>query len=200
MAALKESQKQKRRAQIIEGAVKVFARKGFYHATVKDVAREAGVADGTIYLYFKNKDDLLISLFECKMEDILSHFRTRLAELSDPLDKLRVFIEVYFELIENDIELSDVFQVELRQSSKFLKDYHNEKFQEYLEIIEGIITAGKEIGFFRADLDANITKILVFGAIDEVARQWILSNGKYSLQQAGQSVAYTLIHGLLSTS
>ncbi len=200
MAALKESQKQKRRAQIIEGAVKVFARKGFYHATVKDVAREAGVADGTIYLYFKNKDDLLISLFECKMEDILSHFRTCLSALSDPLEKLRAFIEAYFELIEKDIELSDVFQVELRQSSKFLKDYHNEKFMQYLEIIADIISAGKDIGFFRADLDINITKILVFGAIDEVARQWILSNGKYSLKQAGQSAAYTLIHGLLSTS
>ncbi len=200
MAVLKESQKQKRRAQIIEGAVKVFARKGFYHATVKDVAREAGVADGTIYLYFKNKDDLLISLFESKMEDILSHFRMRLAVLEDPLDKLREFIQVYFELIENDIELSDVFQVELRQSSKFLKDYHNEKFMEYMELIADIISAGKNIGFFRADLDVNITKILVFGAIDEVARQWILSNGKYSLKQAGQSTAYTLIHGLLSTS
>ena len=200
MVALKESQKQKRRAQIIEGAIKIFARKGFYHATVKDVAREAGVADGTIYLYFKNKDDLLISLFESKMEDILSRFRSRLANFDDPLERLREFIRVYFELIEEDIELSDVFQVELRQSSKFLKDYHNEKFMEYMDIIASIIEEGKSIGFFRKSLDTNLTKLLVFGAIDEVARQWILSNGKYSLKEAGKATAYTLIHGLLATS
>lgn len=200
MAILQESEKQRRREIIIEAAVKVFARKGFYNAKVKDVAREAGVADGTIYLYFKNKDDLLISLFESKMEIILTRFKNALKKVSDPLEKLTTFIKVYFDLIKEDNELSEVFQVELRQSTKFLKDYHNQKFADYLNIISSILDAGKRDSFFRHDLNTKITTLIIFGAIDEVARQWILGAGsKYSLKEAAEQTCNNLVSGLLVT-
>lgn len=199
MASNRQKKKQLKREKIIEAAVKIFAQKGFYTANVKDVAREAGVADGTIYLYFKNKDDLLISLFEHKMQEILLRFEKVIKDISDPLEQLKVFIKEYFELIEEDIDLSDVFQVELRQSSKFLKDYHNQHFANYLNIIAGILDKGKEIGFFRPEMDTNIGKIFIFGAIDEVARQWILgADTKYSLKEATEQTSDNLIKGLLA--
>ncbi len=199
MASKREQAKQQKKERIIEAAVKVFAQKGFYTANVKDVAKAAGVADGTIYLYFKNKDDLLISLFEHKMHEILIRFEKVLKKINDPLEQLKVFIKEYFDLIQEDTDLSDVFQVELRQSSKFLKDYHNQQFANYLNIIADIIDRGKRIGFFRPEMDTNIGKIFIFGAIDEVARQWILgADTKYTLAEATEQATDTLVKGLLA--
>ncbi len=198
MARQDEQVRQQKKNKIIEAAVEVFAEKGFFNANVRDVARKAGVADGTIYVYFKGKDDLLISLFEQKMETILVDFREKLKAITDPLERLQEFIRTYFQLIKNDMHLAEVFQVELRQSSKFLKDYHNQKFLDFLNIIASILEAGISIGFFRQDINIDVAKIMIFGAIDEVARQWILgADEKYSLQEAGEQISNTLIHGFI---
>jgi len=198
MGNSRAEQKQQKTARIIEAAVKVFAKKGFYQAKVTDVAKAAGVADGTIYLYFKNKDDLLIRLFEEKMEGFLQRFRSQLSKLDDPIIKLRTLVDVYFDLIEEDQELADVFQVELRQSTKFLKDYHNQKFLDFLSMISSIIEEGIKNGFFRPDLNIDVVKIMIFGALDEVARQWILgADEKYSLDDAKKDIQQTLIYGLI---
>ncbi len=196
---IKERRKKKKDA-IIEAAVRVFADKGFYYAKVRDVAQEAGVADGTIYLYFKNKDDILISLFESKMDLILTRFREAISRSDDPIEKLNLFFKLYFNLIKEDEKLAEVFQVELRQSGKFLKDYKNQKFSDYLNLIAEIIQEGIDSAFFRPDINVQIMKLVIFGAIDEVARQWILgAESKYSLEEATKEVSRTLISGLLST-
>jgi TetR/AcrR family fatty acid metabolism transcriptional regulator len=182
---------------IINAAIKVFARKGFYNAKVADVAKQAGVADGTIYLYFKNKDDLLISLFETKMEQILERFNKILSKKSSPPAKLAEFIHLHFQLIEEDQDLAEVFQVELRQSSKFLKDYHNQKFIDFLGILGQIIRLGKESGHFRSDIKVNTMKIAIFGALDELAREWILGHDyKNELKGYASELARTFIDGL----
>jgi len=189
--------KDNKKTQIIEAAIKVFAHKGFYTAKVADVAREAGVADGTIYLYFKNKDDLLISLFETKMEEILNRFNTIVVQPITPAEKLDRFIHLHFELIDADHNLAEVFQVELRQSSKFLKDYHNERFIEFLNIIGQILTEGKVAGDFRSDINTTTFKIAIFGALDELARQWILSDHpQHQLKEYASELAKTFIKGL----
>ncbi len=197
--SLRQIKKEKKRLLIIESAVKVFARKGFYNASVSEIAREAGIADGGMYTYFGGKDDLLISLFEYKMEDILNRFNSHLKDITDPLERLKEFIKVYFQLIEDDKNLAEVFQVELRQSSKFLKDYHNQKFIDYLNLIAGILQDGINIGFFNPNINIDITKIMIFGALDETARQWILgAENIYSLKEASEQAAQNLVFGLLA--
>jgi TetR/AcrR family fatty acid metabolism transcriptional regulator len=182
---------------IINAAIKVFAKKGFYTANVSDVAKLAGVADGTIYLYFKNKDDLLISLFETKMEEVLQQFSNYLNAESTPEKKLRRFIHLYFQMIEEDPELAEVFQVELRQSSKFLKDYHNQKFIDFLNLIGNIIYEGQKTGQFRPDINIHNMKIIIFGALDELARQWILTgNTRHDLRKTAIETSKTFIKGL----
>jgi len=189
--------KPEKRAAILKAAVKVFARSGFYTSKVSDVAQEAGVADGTIYVYFKNKDDLLISLFEDKMVDILQNFRDALSGIVHAYKKLERFLYIYFEMIRQDPLLAEVFQVELRQSDKFLKDYHNQNFLDYLNIIGDILHQGVEDGIFRSDLNVGVMKIMIFGAIDEVARQWILgADAKYSLEEAAEQVSKTILNGI----
>jgi TetR/AcrR family fatty acid metabolism transcriptional regulator len=186
-----------RRNQIINAAIKVFAEKGFYNAKVADVARAAGVADGTIYLYFKNKDDLLISLFETKMEQILERFRSTLQTILTAREKLRRFIRLHFMLLEEDQNLAEVFQVELRQSSKFLKDYHNQKFIDFLNLIGQIINEGQRNGEFRNDIRINTTKLAIFGAVDEIARQWILTpEPKSQLQDIAAELTKIFLSGL----
>ena len=187
----------KKKEIIINAAIKVFAGKGFFNSKVADVAKEAGVADGTIYLYFKNKDDLLISLFETKMEEILIRFNRILQQDITPPEKLEQFIQLHFQLIQEDQDLAEVFQVELRQSSKFLKDYHNQKFIDFLGIIAQIIREGREGGYFRPDIKINTMKIAIFGALDELAREWILGQDhKHELKGYASELAKTFIKGL----
>jgi TetR/AcrR family fatty acid metabolism transcriptional regulator len=171
--------KNNKKELIINAAIRIFAQKGFYTANVADVAKEAGVADGTIYLYFKSKDDLLISLFETKMEEILQRFSSLLKSEQRADDKLRQFIQLYFKMIQEDRNLAEVFQVELRQSSKFLKDYHNQKFIDFLNLIGDIIHLGQKEGIFKTDVSIHSMKLIIFGALDELARQWILADDHY---------------------
>jgi TetR/AcrR family fatty acid metabolism transcriptional regulator len=200
MVSLKPASKFPKKDAIIQAAVSVFAEKGFYSAKVSDVAKKAGVADGTIYNYFKNKDDILISLFEKKMDYVLKQFDEALSNISDPIKKLQLFFSTYFNIIKEDENLAEVFQVELRQSEKFLKDYHNQKFIDYLNIIATILNEGIKAGFFRMDIKVDILKVMIFGAIDEVARQWILgANAKYSLEEAAQQISKLIIDGLTAT-
>ncbi len=183
---------------IINAAIKVFADKGFYTANVADVAKEAGVADGTIYLYFKNKDDLLISLFETKMEEILQRFSFLIDNNQSAEEKLRQFIHLYFQMIEEDQNLAEVFQVELRQSSKFLKDYHNQKFIDFLNLIGDILHQGQSDGQFKTDISIHTMKLIIFGALDELARQWILTEDpQENLKQTADQTSNILIRSLL---
>ena len=182
---------------IINAAVKVFADKGFYNAKVSDVARGAGVADGTIYLYFKNKDDLLISLFETKMAEIIERFYAILKSSLTAIEKIRQFIHLYFRMIAENPDLAEVFQVELRQSSKFLKDYHNQKFIDFLNLIGDIIHGGQVDGLFRSDINIHTMKLIIFGAMDELARQWILTKDTpYDLDKTAVEMADTFIRSL----
>ena len=186
-----------KKPQIIDAAIKVFAEKGFYNSKVADVARAAGIADGTIYLYFKNKDDLLIYLFESKVEELLDTFKNALIGLKTAKDKLNKFIRLYFQLMEEQQDLAEVLQVELRQSSKFIKDYHPQKFFDFLNIIGDIIKEGQLSGEFDSTLHVNTAKLAIFGSIDELARQWILSfEHKFDLKQTANNVASIFIKGM----
>lgn len=176
----------------------VFAARGFYNARVSDIAREAGVADGTIYLYFKNKDDLLISLFEDRMEAILHRFRDELARFPDARARLRRFIELHLSMVADDPTLAEVLTVELRQSAKFMREYKAPKFGEYLDLIGQTLELGRQTGEFRADLDPAILKRALFGALDEVSMVWASSRRRpYPIEEAARQVWSLCEHGLL---
>jgi len=186
-----------KRERILAAAVKVFARKGFHNSRIAEVAEEAGVASGTIYLYFRNKDDILISVFEDSLEDIIKGMETQLADLDDPRDKLRKFIERHLAMLEEHKELAEVLQVELRQSHKFMKEYEPTRWIDYLNIIAGILKQGQESGAFRKDVSLGVFKRAVFGALDEISLYWVLTehnDGDY-LAQAAEQLSSLLLDG-----
>lgn len=164
-----------KRNRILRAAIAVFSRKGFFNSKVSEIARASGVADGTIYLYFKNKDDLLISLFEEKMSEVVADVIQRTASGGGALEKLKIFIDNHMDLLEREAGLIEVLQVEIRQSSKFLKDYAPVKFFDYLDVLSGILEEGKRDGVFRQDLNVGVARRVVFGAMDELSRTYILS-------------------------
>lgn len=181
---------------ILRAAIKVFAQNGFFNSKVADVAREAGVADGTVYLYFKNKVDILISIFNHSMDEAISEVRQALAGLTDPGEKLRQVAYMHLDRLGRDRNLAVVFQVELRQSTKFMEQFSTTKVKEYLEIIRGILHEGQKMGRFRKDLDTKIAAKIFFGALDEMATNWILSRNNYRLVTTVDPVVDLFCRGL----
>jgi TetR/AcrR family fatty acid metabolism transcriptional regulator len=187
-----------KRHLITEAAVAVFAERGFHQARVSDIARRAGVADGTIYLYFKNKEDLLLSIFEEKMDIMLAGLTDALANTDDPLERIRRFARFHFRQVRENRSTAEVLQVELRLSNKFLKEYRPEKLWAYLGVFGQIVREGQSKGIFRADLDPFVTMWAFFGALDEIAMQWVLSRkaDRFPLEEAAEQIADVFIRGL----
>jgi TetR/AcrR family fatty acid metabolism transcriptional regulator len=164
-----------KRNRILRAAIKIFSQKGFFGSKISEIARASGVADGTIYLYFKNKDDLLISLFEERMGEVVADVRRRVAAGEDALAKLRIFIHNHMDLLNREAGLVEVIVVELRQCNRFLKDYTPVKFFEYLDVLGGILEEGKRQGVFRPELNVTVMRRAIFGALDELCLTYVLS-------------------------
>ena len=181
---------------ILRAAIRVFARSGFFNSKVADVAREAGVADGTVYLYFKNKDDILVSIFNHVMDEALGAGRKRLDEIGDPREKLKRIVHAHLDCLGRDRDLAIVFQVELRSSTKFMEQFSATKVSDYLDLIRSVIEEGQRAGVFRKGLNTTIAAKVLFGALDEMTTNWVLSRRRYSLVSTADSVIDLLLNGL----
>lgn len=184
-----------KRDAILRAAIDVFAERGFFNAQVADVARAAGVAAGTVYLYFKGKDDLLVSIFERSMREGLTKGRAAVAHLEDPRERLLRLARAHLARLGHDRNLAVVFQVELRQSTKFMERFSATLLRDYLGLIREAIADGQREGLFRADVKATAMAKMLFGALDEMATNWILSRRRYSLEADADTVVDLFING-----
>ena len=183
--------------RIIQAATKMFARKGFYKTRISEIAMEAQVADGTVYIYFENKDDILISLFEEQMKVVIDNMVDQISREDDPVKKLEKFALTHLQLIEQNPDMAEIIQVELRQSSKFMKEYKNEKFARYLDLIGEIVLEGQEKGIFTKDVIPGVAKRAFFGALDEMSRFWVLSTRKgYDIKTAAKQISEYFLNGI----
>lgn len=186
-----------KKAAILRAATTVFARKGFFNAKVSDVAAEAGIADGTVYLYFKSKDDILHSIFDRAMAEFIAEGKRELETISDPIQKLRRIAELHLERLGADRDLAIVFQVELRGSTKFMEEFSAAGFSDYLEIIRETIEEGQRAGVFRSDVKSIVTAKILYGALDEMVTNWILSKRSYPLAPMAGEVLKIFLGGIL---
>ena len=189
-----------KRDRILEAAIKVFAAEGFYNAKVSQIAQQAGVADGTIYLYFKSKDDLLINLFEDRMERVNANLREAIETESSAVARIKRIVKLHLELVEQNRDMAEVISVELRQSSKFIREYSNPKFAEFLRTIAGAVVEGQRAGELRSDVDPYIFARALFGALDEIAVAWLIkhpgSKATIDLPRAAEHLGNLFIDGL----
>ena len=170
-----------KRRRILDSAVKIFAKEGFFKARVSQIAEDAGLAPGTVYLYFKNKEDVLISIFEVRMEDIISRFRTAIMEKEDARSRLECLVRMHLTGFQGDPDLAACFQVELRQSNRFMRESAKSGLQQYLDLIGEIVEQGRKDGSFRKELSVRLVTHLIFGTLDEVVSTWVMSGMKYNL-------------------
>ncbi|MUG45751.1 TetR/AcrR family transcriptional regulator [Paenibacillus woosongensis] len=187
------SRKQEKFEMILDAAQKVIAENGFHGSQVSKIAKEAGVADGTIYLYFKKKEDILISLFEDRLGKLVDRFNSSIQETDTAEQALRKVCEIHFTELENNVDLAYVTQIELRQSSIELRKAIGLSVKPYIQLIEHIVQKGIHEKSFRPELDPKLTRHLIFGAMDEVVTSWLISGRKYSLSaQVDKTVDFFL--------
>lgn len=186
-----------KRDRILKAAIKVFAKNGFYATRVSEIAKAAGVADGTIYLYFKNKDDVLITIFENGIQQLLAILRDVVAS-DEPFDaRITRVIELQLGLLEEQRDLAEVITVNLRQSSTLLKQYAAPLFMEYIEVIAGVIRDGQDSGAFRKEINARVAARSLFGALDAILLTWALGEADpASLRKAASQCARLFLDGL----
>jgi TetR/AcrR family fatty acid metabolism transcriptional regulator len=186
-----------KRARILDAAVRVFARKGFHATRVSEVAKAAGVADGTIYLYFKSKDALLVSLFEHHVQRLLSFLQQDLPHATSSAAKLRRIVEIQLGLLEGERDLAQVITIILRQSTKLMKEYAAPKFMAYLDAIARVVAEGQALGEIRKDVSPHLAARAIFGALDGIAMTWALGKAERGgLLRASGQLAEIILRGL----
>ncbi|MGN7939612.1 TetR/AcrR family transcriptional regulator [Metabacillus sp. 22489] len=193
-------QKKPKYKQIIDAAVIVIAENGYHQAQVSKIAKQAGVADGTIYLYFKNKEDILVSLFQEKMGEFIEKIEVEIKSAETAAEKLYKLIKTHFSLLAADHHLAIVTQLELRQSNKELRLRINEVLKGYLNVVDKIIRTGIETGEFRDEIDPRLARQMIFGTIDEIVTTWVMNEQKYPLSEQTQKVHQLLINGFAKSN
>jgi TetR/AcrR family fatty acid metabolism transcriptional regulator len=186
--------------RILDAAIEVIAEHGFFHSRVAEIADRAGVADGTIYLYFKNKDELLMAAIDSAFHKFIQRARTAVEQIPDPREKLRRMAFLHLDGLGSNRNLAIVFQTELRHSLKFLGQFSHNLMVEYFDLIKDVVREGQEAGVFRADISVTMTAHCFFGSLDEIVTTWILSehdrDRDYHLSSLTDSVVSIILKGL----
>src|SRR5438309_4132476 len=185
-----------KRELILRAATRVFARNGYFNSKVADIARAADVADGTVYLYFKSKEEILHSIFDQTVAEAIAAGRKLIEKLRDPREKLRRIAMLHLERLGADRDLAVVFQVELRGSMKFMQEFSAAGFAEYLGLLRAMFEEGQRAGVFRKDLNAKVVSKILFGALDEMATNWIISKRSYKLEPMAEIVMDVFLSGV----
>lgn len=196
-ASTAAERKTERRREILEAAVRAFSRHGYHNCTVARVAQEAGVADGTIYLYFQGKEDLLISAFRHVLETMLTRMDAEVAEAPDPTGKLRRCLELHLQFMEHDPELAAFLQFQLRQPDESIRRAIAGPLSAYARRIEAILDEGKRIGLFRTDVGTRLLRRVYFGAVDETVSAWLLRSDRGPLQEKAPLLLDVLLNGMV---
>ncbi|MGB8425166.1 MAG: TetR/AcrR family transcriptional regulator, partial [Desulfobacterales bacterium] len=182
--------------RILEAAIRVFARYGYHQSTVAKIAREAGVADGTIYLYFKNKDDILVQFFKFKTKQVFERFREEVDRGGSAAAKLQNLVRRHLEEFQRDRDLAIVYQTETHRLGRRAEAQIKEMSKMYLDIISEIVENGQAEGSIRKDLYLGLVKRFIIGAVDEVISTWLHSDGQYDLVSMANPLVDLFFHGI----
>ena len=182
--------------RILEAAVKVFAEQGFFQSTVSQIAKEAGVADGTIYLYFKNKDDILVHFFSVKTKQVFARLREEVDKADNTIDKLRNLIRKHLEEFQGDMNIAVVYLTETHKSHRLVEEQIKAMSKMYLDIVAEIVEQGQAEGIIRKDLYMGLLKRFIVGSVNEVINTWIHSGGKYDLVSMSEPLVELFLRGI----
>lgn len=182
--------------RILDAAVEVIAEHGYFRARVSEIADRAGVADGTIYLYFRNKEQVLMAAIDAAFAAFLQRARAEVEKARDPRERLRRIATLHLEGLGANRNLAIVFQTELRQSARFLAQFSHRRLVEYFDLIRQVVREGQQAGVFRREMSDKIAANCFFGALDEMVTSWVLSERDYPLAGAADAVVDVVLRGM----
>jgi TetR/AcrR family fatty acid metabolism transcriptional regulator len=196
MTGSREREHDAKRGRILQAAIQAFSRDGYHQTRISDIAKAANVADGTVYLYFDGKKELLSRIFEERMSMSLERGRDELQGIDDATEKLRRIIELHLEGLGENPELATIFQIELRHSTRFMELYSRGYLRDYFQLIAEVLEQGRKEGTFRQDLDTWFATKCIFGVLDEASTNWVLSKKNYRLHGTAKQILDFVMNGL----
>jgi len=183
-------------ARILHAAIAVFAEHGYFQARISDIARHADVADGTIYLYFKNKEQILMAALDYAFHSFMAVAKEELKTIHGPRERLLRLAELHLEKMGENRGLAVVFQTEVRQSARFLKEFSHKHLIEYFDTVRAIVQEGQQSGIFRKEVSDKIAANCIFGALDAMVTSWLLSEKDYRLVHAAPALMDVVLTGI----
>ena len=182
--------------RILEAAIKVFAEQGFFQSTISQIAKEAQVADGTIYLYFKNKEDILVQFFSYKTKQVFERFRQGVDSQGSAIEKLRSLIRRHLEEFQQDRNMAVVYQSETHQTSRRAEPQIREMSKMYMDIVSEIVEQGQQEGSMRKELYLGLVRRFIIGAVDEVINTWLHAEKDYDLTSMADPLVDLFVRGI----
>ena len=195
MARKKDEEKRKK---ILDAATKVFARVGFSNTRIQDVAQEAGIAHGTVYLYFKSKDDLFISIFQESLGELIDYISSEVQKKDSAEDKLRWMISLQLDVIEENPDLTKLILIEFPGTGNFLNDRNIDVLSNYIDMIGDVLKNGIEEGIFSTNVKPDIIATMIYAAMQGIATRWILDGMNYSIKTMDVEISEIFLKGLKS--
>ena len=185
--------------RILEAAAKIFADLGFHQSTISQIAKTAGVADGTIYLYFKNKDDILVQFFSDKTRQVFHRFKEAVDSGDTPVEKLRNLIHRHLWEFQRDPNMAVVYLAETRRKNRVVEKQIRTMSKMYFDLVAEIMEQGQQDGTIRRELYLGLVKRFILGSVDEAINTWLHSEGQYDLSSMTDPLMDLFIRGIGNT-
>jgi len=182
--------------RILDAAVDVIAENGFFQSPVSKIAERAGVADGTIYLYFKSKDDVLRAAIDRTIQRFYDGVEQEFQRVRDPRGQLEAIGRLHLETVTVNRSMAILMQTEVRQSAKFIAEFSHKHLVRYNQIVREVVRRGQEQGVFRRDLSDGLVAHCWFGAIDELLTTAVFTGRVYDAKATTAQVLDVLLHGI----
>ncbi|MEO6801798.1 MAG: TetR/AcrR family transcriptional regulator, partial [Granulicella sp.] len=185
--------------RILDAAVEVIAERGYFHSPVSAIAARAGVADGTVYLYFKSKDDVLRTAIDAHFARFHARVEERFLRVQDPREQLEYLAELHLESGSFECgnrNMAILLQTEMRQSAKFITEFSHRHLVKYMEMVREVVRRGQAQGLFRKDLSDGLVAHCLFGAIDELLSAAVFTGRVYDAKTTAAQVVDVLLHGV----
>jgi TetR/AcrR family fatty acid metabolism transcriptional regulator len=182
--------------RILEAAVEVIAERGYFNSPVSAIAKRAGVADGTLYLYFKSKDEVLRTAIDTTFDGFFKQVEAQFQVLTDPRERLEYIVRIHLESHSINRSMTVLMQTEMRQSAGFIAEFSHHHLVRYIQLVREVIREGQGQGIFRQDVSDGFVAHCMFGAIDELLSSAVFTGREYDAKATARQLLDVLLHGI----
>lgn len=186
--------------RILDAAVEVIAERGYFKSPVSEIAKRAGVADGTVYLYFKSKDDVLRTAIDRRFDRFYQQIADAFVTIEGPREQLEYIALVHLESYQVNRSMAVLLQTEMRQSAKFIAEFSHRHLARYIQTVREVVRRGQEQGIFRRELSDGVVAHCMFGAIDELVSSAVFTGRVYDAKVTATQVIDVLLNGITERS